>query len=147
VSVVSTTPDICNARLEFENGCVVNLTASRMSMKQMRKLRLFQKDAYISIDFLAKEAQIIQLLEYNGEEGGMTIDTSSGKKLLKIEAPEIDEFNAIQKEFEMFHDAIDQDIEVPVPLTDGVKALELALKIDSIVASNLENQRNSNNPN
>ncbi len=114
VSVISDHPDICNARLEFENGCVANLTASRMSIKQMRKLRLFQKDAYISIDFLEKTTQIIQLLDYKEGDEGMTIDTSRGKRLLKIETPIINEFNAIQKEFELFYKAIFEDIEVPV---------------------------------
>ncbi|HAB28202.1 MAG TPA: oxidoreductase, partial [Xanthomarina gelatinilytica] len=55
VSVISDTPDIANARLEFENGCVANLTASRISLKNMRKSRFFQKDAYISVDFLEKK--------------------------------------------------------------------------------------------
>ncbi|MGN9422016.1 Gfo/Idh/MocA family protein, partial [Enterococcus faecium] len=55
VNVMTETPDIANVRIEFNNGCVANLTSSRISMKKMRKMRLFQKDAYIGIDFLEKK--------------------------------------------------------------------------------------------
>ena len=61
VSIISDTPDIANARIEFNNGCICNLTASRISLKNMRKTRIFQKDAYISIDFLEKKTEIIKL--------------------------------------------------------------------------------------
>ena len=60
VAVMSDTPDIANVRIEFDNGCVANLTSSRISMKKMRKMRLFQKDAYIGIDFLEKKTEIIK---------------------------------------------------------------------------------------
>ena len=74
----------------------------------------------------------------------MTVETPFGKRALKIEAPKIDEFNAIQKEFELFYRAISEDIDVPVSLYDGVKALELALKIDAIIEENIKQQRDSN---
>ena len=61
VAVMTDTPDIANVRIEFNNGCVANLTSSRISMKKMRKIRLFQKDAYIGIDFLEKKTDIIKL--------------------------------------------------------------------------------------
>src|SRR5499433_3154768 len=60
VAVMTDTPDIANVRIEFDNGCVANLTSSRISMKKMRKMRLFQKDAYIGIDFLNKKTEIIK---------------------------------------------------------------------------------------
>ncbi|HCO84319.1 MAG TPA: oxidoreductase, partial [Arenibacter sp.] len=61
VSVISNSPDIANARIEFENGCVANLTASRISLKNMRKSRFFQKDAYISVDFLEKKVEVVKM--------------------------------------------------------------------------------------
>ena len=103
VSILSDSPDIANVRLEFENGAVANLTASRISMKQMRKLRIFQPDAYISLDFLDKNAQIIRL--YNEEpkdkEGSLlSLDTNNGKKYIEIEMPDPKEVNAIKMELE-----------------------------------------------
>jgi len=96
VCVVSNTPDICNARLTFANGCVANLTASRISMKQMRKLRLFQENEYISLDFLNKESQIIQINDIEeGMDAPMTINTPTGRKAIHMEAPVTKENNSI----------------------------------------------------
>ena len=134
VSVVSRTPDICNARIEFENGCVANVTASRISLKQMRKLRLFQPDAYISLDFLEKQAQVVRLEEAPGDEdGAMVLDTDSGKKLLKIEMPEIEEGNAIRDELQSFYTSIVSDTKPTVSLSDGIRALKLAYQILDII--------------
>lgn len=132
VCVVNDTPDICNARINFENGCVANLTASRISMKQMRKLRLFQENEYISIDFLKKETQIVKLedLEDRDEAQFMTIDTALGKKILHVEMPEIKENNAIVDELNDFYNAIQNDSKISVDLKAGVKALELAYMIE-----------------
>lgn len=68
VSVISETPDIANVRLAFENGCVANITTSRISMKNMRKMRIFQKDAYISVDFLEKKSEIIRMEDLSGND-------------------------------------------------------------------------------
>ena len=143
VCVVNDTPDICNARITFENGCVANLTASRISMKQMRKLRMFQENEYISLDFLKKETQIVKLeavsvlrqaqhSDKEGEEASnhMTIDTSTGKKIINIETPEIIENNAIVDELTDFHNAIKDNRKVSVPVEAGLKALELAYLIE-----------------
>ena len=132
VCVVNDTPDICNARITFENGCVANLTASRISMKQMRKLRVFQENEYISIDFLKKESQIVKLedLEDRDENQFMTINTASGKKILNIEIPEIIENNAIVDELNDFYNAIQNDLKVSVDLEAGMKALDLAFRIE-----------------
>ncbi len=132
VSIISDTPDIANVRLEFANGAVANLTASRISMKQMRKLRIFQPDAYISLDFLDKNAQIIRL--YNEEpiekEGSMlSLDTPNGKKYIEIEMPEPKEVNAIQMELEYFAAAVNNRSTPVVSALDGYKALLLAHKI------------------
>ena len=132
VCVVNDTPDICNARITFENGCVANLTASRISMKHMRKLRLFQGNEYISLDFLNKETQIVQLQPVSDEEAEnhMTIDTANGKKIINIESPEIVENNAIVEELRDFHSSILNDSPVVVTVEAGMKALELAYLIE-----------------
>lgn len=132
VCVVNDTPDICNARITFENGCVANLTASRISMKQMRKLRVFQENEYISIDFLKKETQIVKLedLDDRDENQFMTINTASGKKILHVEIPEIKENNAIVDELNDFYNAIQNNVAVSVDLEAGMKALELAYMIE-----------------
>ncbi len=128
VCVVNDTPDICNARLTFTNGCVANLTASRISVKQMRKLRLFQENEYISLDFLKKESQIIKLQPLTEGEvsNSMTIDTASGKKIINIENPAIIENNAIEEELKDFYNSIKNNKSVSVTVGAGVKALELA---------------------
>lgn len=131
VCVVNDTPDICNARITFKNGCVANLTASRISVKQMRKLRIFQENEYISLDFLKKESQIIQLkpLPVNEVSDLMTIETATGKKIIHIENPSIIENNAIEEELKEFYNSIKNNEEVRVPVGAGVKALELAYLI------------------
>ena len=134
VAVVSDTPDIANARVEFANGCVANLTASRISLKQMRKIRLFQQDAYISLDFLDKEAQVVRL--YGPEDpslpagaGGMTIETNRGTKHIHIDMPSIANTNAIQMELQTFADSITQNQRPLVSGEDGYQALKLAYDI------------------
>lgn len=134
VTVVSNTPDISNARIEFANGCVANLTASRISMKQMRKVRLFQKDAYISLDFLEKQAQVIRLFEPGmvdiPEQGqSMELETPNGKKIIHMDMPVIEPINAIKMELESLADSILQDTKPTVSIEDGYKALELAYQI------------------
>ncbi len=131
VAVVSTTPDIANARIEFTNGCVANLTASRISLKQMRKVRLFQRDAYISLDFLEKEAQIVRLYDKDApnlpaDANLMEMDTNRGSKLLHAYAPPIEPVNAIKMELESFAQSIINDQTPRVPIEDGYKALLLA---------------------
>ncbi|MFN3530844.1 MAG: Gfo/Idh/MocA family protein [Bacteroidia bacterium] len=133
VSVVSKSPDIANARIEFDNGCVANITASRMSMKNMRKMRFFQKDAYVAVDFLDKEAEILRL----GEPGSldlpqaMEIDLGPerGQKVIGYERPKIPEQNAIREELLSFACAIQQGSLPLVTIEDGYKALETAYKI------------------
>jgi predicted dehydrogenase len=135
VSVVSDTPDIANARIEFNNGCVCNLTASRMSLKNMRKSRIFQKDAYISIDYLEKKTEVIRLKNIKPSEEidplAVVLDLGKGKRKKQIyfENPNIEENNAIKDEFISFANAINEDIEPEVSITDGLRALELAVVI------------------
>lgn len=127
VAVMSDTPDIANVRIEFANGCVANLTSSRISMKKMRKMRLFQKDAYIGIDFLDKKAEIIRL-DAPGDKNVFTfdIDTNHGKKTIAIASPSIQDSNAIKSELECFRDAIVNDTDTAVTVLDGFSAMEVA---------------------
>jgi predicted dehydrogenase len=139
VAVLSHTPDIANARLEFENGAVANLTASRISLKQMRKMRLFQPDHYLSLDFLEKNAQIIRLFEQDASDLPptdqlMEFDTNTGKKWLQMQMPESSPVNAIQMELETFHTAIEANKPPVVTLLDGFRALEVAHKILADIA-------------
>jgi predicted dehydrogenase len=133
VAVVSDTPDITNARIEFDNGCVANLTASRISMKNMRKSRFFQKDAYISVDFLTKELEVVRMETVEGEPNPLDIvfDMGEGKPVKKIyfDKPDIGEINAIKEELNSFHDSIVNDTTPLVSLEDGFRALDVAQQI------------------
>lgn len=133
VAVVSDTPDIANARIEFDNGCVANLTASRISLKNMRKTRFFQKDAYISVDFLKKSSEIVRLKEVQGtpDPFAMTIDLGEGKgsKQIYFENPKIQESNAIKEELISFAEAINNDKVPLVSIHDGYEALVVAHQI------------------
>src|ERR1700712_443895 len=101
VAVMTDTPDIANVRIEFNNGCVVNLPSSRISMKRMRKMRVFQKDAYIGIDFLNKKTEIIKLKSPKDLEAfTFDLDTPHGKRTIAILNPVIPEVNAIKMELE-----------------------------------------------
>jgi predicted dehydrogenase len=130
VSVMSNTPDIANVRIEFDNGCVANLTSSRISMKKMRKMRLFQKDAYIGIDFLEKKTEIIKL-NTPGDKNVFTFDieTNSGKKTIAIANPNVPEVNAIKMELEEFRNAIMNNTNTPVSVVDGFRAMDVAHQI------------------
>jgi predicted dehydrogenase len=133
VSVVSDTPDIANARLEFDNGCVANLTASRISMKNMRKSRFFQRDAYISVDFLKKSAEVVRLRNVEGTPDplAVTIDLGPGKgsKQIFFENPAVSETNAIREELISFVRSINENTEPVVDIRAGFHALEVAHKI------------------
>jgi len=137
VAVVSKSPDICNARIEFENGCVANLTTSRISMKAMRKSRFFQKDAYISVDFLEKKAEVIRMKEApeNPTDFDMIIENAEGERnQIIFEYPNIQPNNAILDELESFADAITEDKNVEVSLEDGTEALKVALEIVKLIS-------------
>jgi len=130
VAVMSDTPDIANVRIEFDNGCVANLTSSRISMKKMRKMRLFQKDSYIGIDFLEKKTEIIKQ-NTAGDKNVFTFDieTNNGKKTIAISNPVVKEVNAIKMELEEFRDAIVNNTDTPVTVVDGFRAMDVAHQI------------------
>ncbi len=140
VAVLSHTPDIANARIEFANGAVANLTASRISLKQMRKMRIFQPDHYLSLDFLEKNAQIVRLFEQDAadlppQEHLMEFETNTGKKWLQLQMPDTAPVNAIQRELETFYEAIQKDMDPVVTLRDGAEALKLAHRILKEIAA------------
>lgn len=132
VSVISNTPDIANARLEFENNCVANLTASRISLKNMRKSRFFQRDAYISVDFLEKKCEVVKMKDApeTPDDFAMILQNAEGvKKQIYFDNPSVAENNAILEELETFADAIKNDTEPIVTLQQGTEALRVAKKI------------------
>ena len=132
VSVISDTPDIANARIEFENGCVANLTASRISMKNMRKSRFFQKDAYISVDFLEKKSEVVKMKDApeNPDDFAMILQNAEGnKKQIYFENPKVMANNAILDELESFSNAIKNNTTPIVSLKQGAKALQVAQRI------------------
>jgi len=140
VGVMTETPDIANVRIEFNNGCVANLTSSRISMKKMRKIRIFQKDAYIGIDFLNKKSEIIKLKdEETDDENVFTFDieTLSGKKSIAISNPQIPEVNAIKKELEEFKNAIEKNTRTIVSEIDGLMAMDVAHQILQKIGNNV----------
>lgn len=127
VNVLSDTPDIANVRIEFDNGCVANLTSSRISMKKMRKMRLFQKDSYIGIDFLDKKTEVIKYKSPSDKNVfTFDIETNTGTKTIAIAAPIIKESNAIRLELQSFVDAIINNKSTIVSEVDGLRAMEVA---------------------
>ena len=134
VSIISSTPDIANARIEFENGCIANLTSSRISLKKMRKTRIFQDNAYISINFLEKDFQVVKIRDKhtNDNENSLVIKNNLGQeKVIFFENPEIKEINSIEAELNDFFNSIKNKSESKVSLHDGLIALEVAEEIMS----------------
>jgi predicted dehydrogenase len=131
VSVMTETPDIANVRIEFLNGCVANLTSSRISMKKMRKMRLFQKDAYIGIDFLDKKTEVIRMMKEQEEPGAFSFDieTPNGSKTIVVENPEVSVQNAIKAELTAFRDSIVNNTPTLVSEMDGFQAMDVAHQI------------------
>jgi predicted dehydrogenase len=131
VAVVSDTVDIANARLQFENGCVANVTASRISQRRMRKMRLFQPNTYISIDLSEGMAEVFRLAgEGEADQKGtlMLGELGSGvrKKKILYEQPEVKEVNALKYELGLFAEAVRTGGAPLVSGEDGRRALEVA---------------------
>lgn len=138
VAVISKTPDIANARIEFENGCVANITCSRISMKQMRKIRLFQQDAYISMDLLEKNTEIIRMTQPDAAAGNVfTIDTGNGEqKSFTYDKKGDPGINAIKMELELFARSIMENTLPRVTLTDGYNAMKIAQNVLEAIEKN-----------
>jgi len=133
VAIISKTADIANARIEFDNGCVANLTASRVSLKKMRKMRIFQRDAYISLDFLDKKAEIVRLSDIPLNNGTLTFEVNTGnlydKKYIYLEQPEVKTINALKTELHLFAESINNNTDTRVDFVDAHKAMDVAYQI------------------
>lgn len=130
VAVMTDTPDIANVRIEFNNGCVANLTSSRISMKKMRKMRMFQKDSYIGVDFLEKKTEIIALKQpQDADVFAFDIETPGGKKTISVANPPVKDTNAIKLELDAFVDSIVNNKPTVVSEIDGFLAMEVAHQI------------------
>ncbi|MBI4930293.1 MAG: Gfo/Idh/MocA family oxidoreductase [Bacteroidetes bacterium] len=145
VAVVSDSPDICNARIEFDNGAVANVTASRISLKSMRKSRFFQRDAYISVDFLDKKTEIIRMKTIEQEPSdpfALTIDLGAkGMKQIFFDNPKVEESNAIKMELQSFADAIINDKQTAITAEDGCRAMDVAYKVMEKMQFKITNER------
>ncbi len=132
VCIISSTPDIANARIEFEDGCIANLTSSRISLKKMRKTRIFQEDAYISINFLEKEFQIVKIKDKDktDSDSSLIIKNNLGEeKVIFFENPEVQNINSIEAELKDFYYSIKSRTDSKVSLSDGFQALKIAEEI------------------
>lgn len=134
VAVVSDNIDIANARLEFENGAVANVTASRISQKKMRKMRMFQHSGYIALDFITGVAEVYRLV--GKDEMAVNHFLSFGemgvgekKKFVVYEQPEIKQVNALKYELELFIESVKNKTRPVVSGVDGLKALKVADEI------------------
>ena len=137
VAVLTDTPDIANVRMEFNNGCVANLTSSRISMRKMRKMRMFQKDSYIAIDFLEKKTEIIKLKqEVDKDVFSFDIATPNGSKTIAVFTPPVEDTNAIKLELESFKNSIVNNTPTVVSEIDGFLAMEVAHQILNKISNN-----------
>jgi len=135
VAIVSDTIDIANARLTFTNGCVANITASRISRTKMRKMRIFSSDSYISMDFITGKTDIFRLADPT--ESTIFPQTlplgeiEKGQRKLKIlyETPETADANAIELELKDFVNSVIHNLPATVPGEQGLSALELAIQV------------------
>ncbi len=133
VQVLTNTPDIANARIKFENGCVANVTASRISAHPMRKMRIFQNNAYISMDFGNQEVDIYRILN-DSESVEMqspatmlgTIEAGLKNKKIIYEKPAIPEINAILEEQRSFANAVMSGKKIAVTAEEAAEALRIA---------------------
>lgn len=138
VAVMTETPDIANVRIEFHNGCVANLTSSRISMKKMRKMRLFQKDAYIGVDFLTKKTEVIKIKgPKDSNVFSFDIETPSGVKTIAVANPDVPEVNAIKEELAAFKLAIENNTRPVVNEQDGLAAMDVAHQILDKIGNNI----------
>lgn len=139
VAVVNPDADIANARIEFANGCVANLTASRISMKDMRKMRIFQPDAYISMDFMERKSEVVRLYDQPDASALnlMPLELPTGTRYISLDIPSPPVLNAIQTELEHFVANVYGAQKTSVSLWDGLQAMELAEKIQADIARRL----------
>lgn len=140
VAIVSASPDIANARIEFENGCVANVTASRISMKNMRKMRIFQKNAYLGIDFLKGNTDVLKMHQRKPTSNipAFEIELAEGKKFISMQSFTKQDVNAIKLELESFYKSITQNKPSPISIEAGYRALELAQQVSDAVEKHIK---------
>jgi predicted dehydrogenase len=148
VNVISDKEDIANVRIQFQNGCVANVTASRVSITPMRKIRLFSEDSYISIDYQKKDALIykkspvltLKSLNISDTNVSTIADLKSYVfgDLLKIEHIKMDDYEPLKKELESFVDCIVNHKEPVVSGEEGLRAIEVANDILREIEKNLK---------
>lgn len=129
VAIITDKIDIANARIRFENGCVANITASRISQNKMRKMRLFQKSAYISIDFLQNTSEVFRLAGQGEDAKGFAVtgfERDGEKMSIVYDRPAVKEVNSLKYELTLFFDSILNNTEPLVTLDDGLQALQVA---------------------
>ncbi len=130
VGVAGKSADICNARITFKNDTVANLTASRISLKQMRKLRLFQRDQYMAMDFLNHEVQVVKLFHAEPSDMlTMKLDLPEGDRWIAADNPVVSKHNAIELELTEFYQAICNYSDAGVSFQQGARAVEVASQI------------------
>lgn len=143
VAVVSHNIDIANARIQFENGAVANVTASRISQKKMRKMRIFQRDSYVALDFVTGVSEVYRLLPVDQEVEPSLISfgeigVGDKKKRLVYEQPEHKNINALKYELQLFVDSVLENKKPVITGSDGLRALRIAkIIIDKIQSSNV----------
>lgn len=132
VAVVSESADIANARLTFANGAVANLTASRISLHEMRKIRLFQQAGYVSLDLAKKEADLYSLVSPDEKAEGMRLPLGKSGRDVLYRKKQNDGVDMLGNELGQFLDAILDNSPVPISIADGREALRIALEVDRI---------------
>ncbi|MFC2093785.1 Gfo/Idh/MocA family protein [Bacteroidota bacterium] len=136
VAIITDKIDIANVRIKFDNGCVANITSSRISQNKMRKMRIFQRNAYISIDFLKNSSEVFRLVDSKSSESISpmfslgTIKREDKDFNIVYEQPSIEEINPMKYELNKFFDCIRSGTEPVVQLKDGIQALEVATRIN-----------------
>jgi predicted dehydrogenase len=131
VALISDNIDIANARIKFTNGSIANITASRISQKKMRKMRIFQKNAYISLDFQENIAEVFRLTESSKTSifNLRKIKIPDTNMSIIYEKPEIKEKNPMKTEQKRFLESIKNSSPPIVTLDDGIQALKVAEEI------------------
>jgi predicted dehydrogenase len=139
VAVISDTADIANARLTFENGAVANLTASRISLRPMRKLRIFQKSGYYSLDLAEKRADIYRLADdVPANAVGMRIPLGdSGREIFYAKAGSSDS-DMLRAELQAFLKSIHDNLQPPVAAEEAAEALRVAIEVERVGLSEIK---------
>lgn len=130
--IISRTADIANARIEFEGGCVANITTNRVSLRNSRKFRVFTRKNLVNIDLLEKRTEVIRIANAVGNEGGLVLDPGNGapKKAIVFENPPVLSTNAINEELNTFHQSIASGSASTVGMGDAIRTLEVAFAIE-----------------